>query len=64
MTRLVAAMALCALLGACTQAPPPNADANTPGYTGATIIPGNNSTIADNAGATYLQQKWGYCLRC
>jgi hypothetical protein len=64
MTRPAIALALCALLAACTQAPPQNANANTPGYTGNTVVPGNNSTLAGNAQATYDQQKWPYCLRC
>ena len=34
------------------------ANANTPGWTGRTIVPGSASTIAGNAQATYDQQKW------
>jgi hypothetical protein len=64
MTRPALAIALCALLAACTEAPPPNANANTPGFTGTTVVPGNNSTVAGNAEATYINQKWGLCLRC
>jgi hypothetical protein len=64
MTRATLAIALCGLLAACTEAPPPNANANTPGFTGTTIVPGNNSSIGGNAQATYLQQKWGMCPRC
>jgi len=30
-----------------------------PGWTGRTRIVGNNSTVANNAEATYIQQKWG-----
>ncbi|HVY15416.1 MAG TPA: hypothetical protein VHB27_09315 [Rhodopila sp.] len=56
-------LALCILLAACTQAPPPNAGPQTPGYTGTTVIPGNNSSLAGNAEATYLQQKWGSAPR-
>jgi hypothetical protein len=61
MRRPIVAIVLCALMAACTQAPPPNADANTPGFTGRTVVPGNSSTIGGNAEATYLQQKWGRC---
>jgi hypothetical protein len=40
--------------------PPPNgANANTPGWTGSTVVVGNTSTIAGDAQATYLAQKWG-----
>jgi len=51
-------------LGACSAPQPLTADqaafnANTPGWTGNTIVVGSNSTIAGNAEATYLQQKWG-----
>ena len=31
----------------------------TPGWTGRTQVVGNNSTVAGNDAATYLQQKWG-----
>jgi hypothetical protein len=58
--KLLLALALCALTAACaTPVPPANASANTPGWTGTTVVVGNNSTIAGNAQATYLQQKWG-----
>jgi hypothetical protein len=60
--RPIVAVVLCALMAACTQAPTSNADANTPGFTGRTIIPGNSSTIGGDAEETYLQQKWGMCL--
>ena len=30
-----------------------------PGWTGRTQVVGNHSTIASDAEATYLQQKWG-----
>lgn len=33
--------------------------AEKPGWTGRTQIVGNTSTVASNADATYLQQKWG-----
>jgi hypothetical protein len=54
---VAASLLLCVLLAACTEVPPPYADDNTPGYTGRTIVLGNNSTIADDAEATYMQQK-------
>jgi hypothetical protein len=65
MTRsIVSAAALLVALGGCTV--PPNVDANqaaananTPGWTGRTFVIGSNSTVAGNADATYLQQKWG-----
>jgi hypothetical protein len=53
---VAASLLLGALLAACTEAPPPYADNNTPGYTGRTIVLGNNSTIADDAAATYMQR--------
>jgi hypothetical protein len=34
-------------------------DLNTPGWTGRTLIVGSRSTVAGDAQATYLQQKWG-----
>jgi hypothetical protein len=64
MIRPAIALALCALLAACAEAPPQNANAHTPGFTGNTIVRGNNSSLAGNADATYLQQKWPYCVRC
>jgi hypothetical protein len=42
--------------------PPAGANANTPGWTGTTVVLGNNSTIAGDAQATYLEQKWGFPL--
>jgi hypothetical protein len=48
-------------LGGCSQNPVAGTAAispNTPGSTGRTIIPGNNSTIAGDAVATEQQQKW------
>ena len=58
------AAGLLVALGACsaTQPLPDNQaafSASTPGWTGNTIVMGSNSTIADDAQATYLQQKWG-----
>ncbi len=64
MTKPVIAIALCTLLAACTEVPPQHANANTPGFTGNTIVRGNNSTVAGGAEATYTQQKWGTCRRC
>jgi len=34
------------------------ADKSTPGWTGSTFVVGSNSTIAGNAVATDMQQKW------
>jgi hypothetical protein len=34
-------------------------DQDQPGWTGRTQVVGNNSTVASNAEATYIQQKWG-----
>ena len=63
-TRVFAAALAVALplLAACTPWEPdvalgPRAD--QPGWTGRTQIVGNTSTVASNADATYLQQKWG-----
>lgn len=61
----VIAIALCALAGCATAPAYQAAGPETPGYTGSTIVVGNNSTIAGDAAATYLQQKWGGgCRRC
>jgi hypothetical protein len=50
-----------ALLAGCVQATPDAASAgsNTPGWTGRTVVVGNNSTINDDLQATYWAQKWG-----
>jgi hypothetical protein len=32
----------------------------TPGWTGRTVVIGDDSTIAGDSQATYLQQKWPY----
>ena len=32
---------------------------NTPGWTGRTVVMGSTSTVAGDAAATELQQKWG-----
>jgi hypothetical protein len=53
------AIALCPLLAACTEAPPQHANANTPGYTGSTVVRGDSSTLAGDAEATYLQRSFG-----
>jgi hypothetical protein len=53
------AIALCSLLAACTATPPQQANANTPGYTGNTIVRGDSSTLAGDAEATYLQRSYG-----
>lgn len=67
MTRISCCLLLAApllaigLLGGCSQSPGTSmvaANPGTPGWTGRTIIPGNNSTIAGNAEATEQQQKW------
>ena len=49
------------LLAGCTQDPVTSTIAvgpNTPGWTGRTVVPGNNSTVAGDAVATEQQQKW------
>ncbi len=50
-----------ALLSGCTPygvtSSAPGAD--QPGWTGRTQVIGNRSTVAGNAEATYIQQKWG-----
>lgn len=52
------------MLGGCSVPLTPGADeaarnANTRGWTGRTVVVGNNSTVAGDAEATYLAQKWG-----
>ena len=52
------------LLAACATLPPgmtasAGPDQDQPGWTGRTQVVGNNSTVASNAEATYIQQKWG-----
>lgn len=37
--------------------------ANTPGWTGRTVVIGANSTVAGDAAATYDQQKWQHGRR-
>jgi hypothetical protein len=49
------------LLAACATLPPgmtAGDGSGQPGWTGRTQIVGNNSTVASNAEATYMQQKW------
>jgi predicted small lipoprotein YifL len=47
-------------LAGCGQAGPGDpTNPNTPGATGSTVIPGNNSTIAGDAEATHIQKLWG-----
>jgi hypothetical protein len=67
MTRISRAVLLAApllavvSLGGCAPSPDSTAAAigpDTPGWTGRTVVPGNNSTIAGNAAATEQQQKW------
>ena len=55
---------LLVMLGACSATQPlldnqAALNGNTPGWTGSTTVVGSNSTIAGDAQATYLQQKWG-----
>jgi hypothetical protein len=65
MTRFILVGAsMLVLLGACTVPPTPNPEqaaenANVPGWTGRTFVVGNTSTVAGDAEATYIQQKWG-----
>ena len=50
------------LLAGCTPWQPDVAlspGAEKPGWTGRAQVVGNTSTVASNADATYLQQKWG-----
>jgi hypothetical protein len=63
MPRLVIALATLLTLAACAAPSPPGvANANTPGWTGTTVVRGSTSTMADNANATFQQQKWGYSV--
>jgi hypothetical protein len=43
---------------ACAHDSAPNAAG--PGWTGSTVVPGNNSTVASDAEATYQQQRWPF----
>lgn len=63
MIRTMFSTAALLALGACT-APGQTGDrqalnGNTPGWTGRTFVVGSNSTVAGDAAATELQQKWG-----
>jgi hypothetical protein len=60
MTNLIVATLVALTVIAATTPIASAADENTPGYTGRTIIPGNNSTIAGNAKATRMQQTGSY----
>jgi hypothetical protein len=40
--------------------PQSTANRHTPGYTGSTIVPGDNSTISGDAKATRMQQTGAY----
>jgi hypothetical protein len=46
------------LLAACAQDTEAARNPSMPGATGRTIVPGNTSTIADDAEATLQQQRW------
>jgi hypothetical protein len=63
MRSVIPATAMLLALGACSgpAASPDQAalNANTPGWTGSTFVVGSTSTVAGDAQATYLQQKWG-----
>jgi hypothetical protein len=62
-TKLLLALGLCAFAAACAPpTPSASANANTPGWTGSTVVLGNTSTAAGDTNATYRQQKWGYSL--
>lgn len=66
MGRLAALIATALLAAGCSTWNPPAdtaAGADRAGWTGRTQVIGNNSTVAGNAEATYLQQKWGVGLR-
>jgi hypothetical protein len=61
---IVSAASLLVALGGCSVPASVDANqaaqnANTPGWTGRTFVVGSTSTVAGNAEATYLQQKWG-----
>ena len=59
-TLLAGPLLAIALLSGCAQ--PTGASValtpDTPGSTGRTIVPGNNSSVAGDAAATEMQQKW------
>jgi hypothetical protein len=53
-----AALTLTLLMGGCAQGNLSAGGPGTPGWTGRTVVVGNNSTIAGDATATENQQKW------
>jgi hypothetical protein len=60
----LAAVPLLMVLAACSAPAPVSSEqaaqnADKPGWTGRTFVVGSTSTIAGDAGATYIQQKWG-----
>ncbi|MDR3531633.1 MAG: hypothetical protein P4L90_13905 [Rhodopila sp.] len=55
---LAGALMTAFLSGACTQSTADAGNPNVPGATGKTIVPGSTSTVAGDADATYMQQKW------
>ncbi len=62
-TRSILSTTALIAIGACSVPSNPADQAkyndHTPGWTGTTLVTGSNSTIAGDAEATYLQQKWG-----
>ena len=50
------AASLLVALGGCSV---PGSNTNTAGWTGRTIVVGSHSTVAGDAAATELQQRWG-----
>jgi hypothetical protein len=52
----LSAFLIAVTMTACSQNTPPTPGG--PGWTGQTVVIGNNSTIAGNAEATYQQQRW------
>jgi hypothetical protein len=57
---IVRAAVVLAALGGCSALPTGTPDANTPGWTGRTIVPGCSSTLSGDAAATEDQQKWPF----
>jgi hypothetical protein len=56
---LLISLSACAADPTCTCVPPQGVQTSTiPGWTGRTVVPGSNSTIAGDAVATEQQQKW------
>jgi hypothetical protein len=61
---ILSAVSLLIALAACSPAPNVDAaqaaqNATQPGWTGRTFVVGSTSSVAGDADATYLQQKWG-----